>query len=107
MNADAAHIHYRIYNTTTSAEVAVGDDAGNRQGTSGLINNTSAGMMDHLTIVGQDAPAQNAGTALTYKLQYHSNGSQPVYINRSQRDNNGTTYDGRGFSSLTLMEIAP
>ena len=85
----------------------MGDDASNRQGTSGLINNTSTGQMDHLTIVGQDAPAQNAGTTLQYKLLFKSNGSATVYINRSNRDNDGTTYDGRGFSSLTLMEIAP
>ena len=107
MNADASHIHYRIYNSTLDTLVGTGDAASNRQGTSGLINNTSAGMMDHLTIVGQDSPAQNAGTTMTYKLIYRSNGSQPVYINRSQRDNDGPHYDGRGYSSLMLMEIAP
>ena len=107
MNGDVAHVHFRIYNVTTTTNVGVGDDASNRQGTSGLINNTSTGQMDHLTIVGQDAPAQNAGTALQYKLLFKSNGSATVYINRSNRDNDGTTYDGRGFSSLTLMEIAP
>jgi hypothetical protein len=107
MNGDNAHIHYRIYNVTTSTNVGVGDDAGNRQGTGGLINNTTTGQMDHLTIVGQDSPAQNAGTTLQYKLLYKSNGSTTVYINRSHRDYDGTTYDGRGFSSLTLMEIAP
>ena len=107
MNGDVAHVHFRIYNVTTTTNVGVGDDASNRQGTSGLINNTSTGQMDHLTILGQDAPAQNAGTALQYKLLFKSNGSATVYINRSNRDNDGTTYDGRGFSSLTLMEIAP
>ena len=107
MNGDVSHIHYRVYNTTTSTEVGVGDDASSRQGASAIINNTTTGQQDHVTTVGQDSPAQNAGTTITYKLQYHSNGGTEVYINRSNRDNDGATYDGRGFSSLTLMEIAP
>tara|TARA_R100001594_G_scaffold39318_1_gene70885 strand:- start:14770 stop:15342 length:573 start_codon:yes stop_codon:yes gene_type:complete len=107
MNGDISHVHFRIYNVTTTTNVGVGNDADSRQGTSGLISNTTTGQMDHLTIVGQDSPAQNAGTTLTYKLLYRSNGSSTVYINRSHRDNDGTQYDGRGFSSLTLMEIAP
>ena len=107
MNADVAHIFVRVYNTTTSTSGGVGDDASNRVCASGIINNTTTGQMDHVTTVGQDSPAQNAGTNITYKLQYHSNGSETVYINRANRDNDGATYDGRGFSSLTLMEIAP
>tara|TARA_R100000152_G_C6714117_1_gene141214 strand:+ start:52 stop:624 length:573 start_codon:yes stop_codon:yes gene_type:complete len=107
MNGDNSHIHYRLYNVTTDTVFGAGDDAGNRQGTGGVINNTTTGQMDHLTIVGQDSPAQNAGTTLQYKLIYKSNGGTTVYINRSHRDNDGTTYDGRGFTSLTLMEIAP
>ena len=107
MNGDQSHIFYRVYNTTTSTEVGVGADASNRQGASAVINNTTTGQMDHVTTVGQDSPAQNAGTTITYKLQFHSNGTLIVYVNQSNRDHNGTTYDGRGFSSLTLMEIAP
>ena len=52
-----------------------------------------------------DSP--NSSTAVTYAIYGRtSNANGNLYINRSGRDNDDVTYDGRGISTLTVMEIA-
>lgn len=51
-----------------------------------------------------DSPATTS--AVTYKLQLKSSNTSQVHVNRSGRDNDGSGYDGRATSSITVMEIA-
>jgi hypothetical protein len=52
-----------------------------------------------------DSPATTS--SVTYKVQFGGDGtSQVVFINRTQGDRDGSTYDSRVPSSITLMEIA-
>jgi hypothetical protein len=50
-----------------------------------------------------DSPATTSST--TYKLQIISDGGQTHYINRNARDEDGS-YEPRGVSTITVMEIA-
>ena len=54
--------------------------------------------------VALDSP--NTTSATTYSIKIGGNGSATIYINRSGRDNTGSSGDGRYVSTITLMEIA-
>jgi hypothetical protein len=51
-----------------------------------------------------DSPATTSLT--TYKIQVAVQGGGTFHLNRSHRDLDETTRDGRGISTITLMEIA-
>jgi hypothetical protein len=46
----------------------------------------------------------NTTSSVTYKIQGMAN-SSAVHVNRSNRDNNASTHDGRCSSHITVMEI--
>ena len=51
-----------------------------------------------------DSPATTS--TITYKTQTHTTSGNPVYVNRTSADRDTTTYDGRGASTITVMEVA-
>ena len=70
-------------------------------------NGSSNYVMLHVPSQVLDSP--NTASAVTYKVQMaiRTDGSGTAYINRTTRDlNNAGGYDGRGVSTLTVMEIA-
>ena len=87
-----------------STAIAVGDAAGSRTQvtsvawSSGSNNVTNMQSMNFL-----DSPATTSST--TYKLQIISDSGTTNYINRNARDDNGS-YEPRGVSTITVMEIA-
>jgi hypothetical protein len=52
-----------------------------------------------------DTPSSTS--SLSYSVKIGGNGSSIIYVNRSGRDNDATTGDGRHASTITLMEILP
>lgn len=71
----------------------------------GHINSNLANVMISNSIVAQDSPASTS--ALTYRVETRKGnaGSGTVYLNQSAFDFDSTN-QGRGASSLTLMEVA-
>lgn len=101
---DASHGYVRI--NRNGVVIGNADQAGSRASAAGSIINTA--------VAGQTIPSvgfylDSPGTlsALTYKLTAKSNETAAVtYINRSSRDIDASSNDGRGTSSLVVMEIA-
>ena len=50
-----------------------------------------------------DSP--NTTSATTYKMRYKASNTNPIYINRSLRDNDAAAFDGRACSSFIVMEV--
>ena len=101
--ADAAHGYVRLNRNGTA--IALADTAGSRTSASSCVINTSQGGQSMTSTNSYlDSPATSS--AVTYKLTVATNNVNPTYINRSARDTDGTYYDGRSTSSLTILEIA-
>ena len=87
-----------------STAIAVGDASGIRTQvssvawSSGAVNASDMQSMNFL-----DSPATTSST--TYKIQTINTQPQTIYVNRSARDDNGS-YEPRGVSTITVMEIA-
>jgi len=80
-----------------------GDTAGNRpRVTSGAIT-SNANFIVTVPVIYLDSPATTSAT--TYELYFRSSEGQTVWINRSNTDNNATTYSPRGASSIIALEI--
>lgn len=58
---------------------------------------------DQAIITYLDSPSTTSG--VTYKLQCASYSGQVVYLNRNGADLDTAEYDGRGASSIVLMEV--
>jgi hypothetical protein len=103
--ADATHGYVRINRNGTV--IGQADAASNRTTASGTVVNTSVGGQTiPTTIMYLDSPA--TGSAITYKLSAtaNANAAGTIWVNRSTRDTDLVGYDGRGTSSLVVMEIA-
>lgn len=99
--ADLTHGYVRINRNGTV--IGQADTASSRTTASGSVINTgTGGQTIPTTSMYLDSPATSS--AITYKLTA-SAGSDTLYLNRASRDNNGTGYDGRGTSSLVVMEV--
>lgn len=101
---DASHGYVRI--NRNGSVIGNADQAGSRASAAGAVVNTSvAGQTIPTTAVYLDSPATLS--PLTYKLTAKSNETAAVtYINRSSRDIDAASNDGRGTSYLMVMEIA-
>ena len=44
-------------------------------------------------------------SAVAYSIKWDSEGSSAIYLNRTSNDFNNAYYDGRGASSITVMEV--
>jgi hypothetical protein len=106
MLGGAAHHDLKIVRGST--DIAIGDAAGNRvRGTSHMYRGFTGGNYDisPASMMWLDSPATTLST--TYKLQVASpyNASYIAYINRVATDDDNS-YNGRGVSTITVMEIA-
>lgn len=100
--------YFRLARDSTG--IFIGDAASNRPRVgSGLADqaNTNAYYgLGAYSLQYLDSPATTS--SITYKLQissYNSAGST-TYVNRTGQDRDTTTYDARGASSITVMEVA-
>jgi hypothetical protein len=100
--------HHDLKIVRGSTDIAIGDSAGNRvRGTSHMYRGYSGGVYDisPASMMWLDSPATTSST--TYKLQVASpyNAAYVAYINRVATDDDNS-YNGRGVSTITVMEIA-
>ena len=104
INGDIAHGYVMAMRDSTNLLVA-DDDGGNRTEATHVLN-AYAGAGTHHVVSGVFLDSPNTTSATTYKLQLKSSNGNAIYINRSGRDNNAVSYDGRGTSSMCVQEIA-
>jgi hypothetical protein len=87
-----------------STNIAIGDVAGSRtQVTSNAFATNSNNLINMQNMNFLDSPATTSAT--TYKLQIQSDNSSTQSVNRNVRDDNAS-YDPRGVSTITVMEIS-
>ena len=88
-----------------STAIFVGDAAGSRPRRSGMYYDyDNTGMNATRTITHMDEPATTSAT--TYKIQIECATAGNAYVNRSHRDTDGSGYDARLASSITVMEVS-
>ena len=102
-NVDTGH-GYLFLRRGSSTNILVGTNTGSRTGATHVINNLQPGEMH--SVSGQYLDSPNTTSETTYALYIATTSSDGTAINRSYRDNNATNYDGRGTSSITVMEVA-
>jgi hypothetical protein len=87
-----------------STAIAIGDVAGSRTQTTsaGFASNTNNLISMH-NMNFLDSPATTSST--TYKIQIQSDNSSTQVVNRCVRDDNAS-YESRGVSTITVMEIS-
>lgn len=101
--ADTAHSYIRLYRDSTSIGEAA--SAGSRTtGIGSVINTTGAGSQMSSSGTYLDSPSSTS--AITYTIKGASATTGSLFINRSSRDTDAANADGRGTSTLTIMEIA-
>ena len=88
-----------------STPIFRGDAAGSRPRRSGMYYDyDNTGMNATINVTHMDEPATTSAT--TYKIQIECATSGNAYVNRSSRDTDGSGYDARLASSITVMEIS-
>jgi hypothetical protein len=100
----------RSINSGTYDQIYMGDASGTRPRSLGqfYISSGGTGIYYMAQIGGTYLDSPLTTSPITYKLQIGGDSSSTtVYVNRTQGDrDNGGTVDGRGASSIILMEIA-
>ncbi len=103
--ADPANAGVMVRLVRNSTAIFVGDAASSRpQVTNGGASSLNNFCMLPLAGSFLDSPASSSAT--TYKLQLFNSGGTTSFVNRTQNDRDTSLYDGRGASSITVMEIA-
>ena len=98
---DVAHGYLTLIRGST--EIFKADTASNRRSATSVINTgTQTSQMHSASYL--DSPSTTGAT--TYKVQILSSNGSVIYVNRSGRDLDSLTNDGRSVSSITVMEIA-
>jgi len=88
-----------------STPLTVADTAGNRTSAANVIS--TAAIYD--TFVASNTYLDSPATTseITYKIQFTSSNTTAAYVNRTNRDANFNTYDGRSVSTMYVMEVLP
>lgn len=86
-----------------STVIAEADAASNRPLRMFMVYNNNEGIIETRSFNFLDSPSTTSAT--TYKMQLNLGASGNGYVNRSYRDNDGSTYDPRMSSSITVMEV--
>ena len=107
---DANHGYLQLYKdgsaiTGATADGNGSDALGSRTGATSVINTGPNLDGSQLTYSMKYLDSPNTTSELTYAVYCKSSTSAAVYINRSGRDNNAATFDGRSISTLTVMEV--
>ena len=85
-----------------STAICIGDAASSRKRVTANTYTTLAQMVKN--VAGQHLDSPSSTSAITYAIQWRSDGSQTDYLNRSESDNDNTD-NNRTASSITVMEI--
>jgi hypothetical protein len=96
--------HGALFLQRGGSSIHIGDAAGLRaRATSGIGDHYNDWCGSSVSMMYLDSPSTTANTS--YSVAVGGNGSATMYINRSHRDNNGSTEDGRYASSIILQEV--
>jgi hypothetical protein len=90
----------------SGTDIAIGDAVSNHSRVTtygGSLQATDGGAVSIHTMNYLDSPSSTS--ALTYKIKLGGFNSTTVYVNRTGRDNDLASYDGRFVSTITAMEI--
>ena len=87
-----------------STIILQGDAASSRPRISVAVMNTSTYEMQTTPVVFLDSPSTTS--SITYKLQGRANAGATYYVNRGNGDRDTAAYDGRGTSTITVMEVS-
>ena len=88
-----------------SQDIFRGDAASSRPRRSGMYYDYSnEGKNNTISFTHMDEPATTSAT--TYKIQMECATAGTAYVNRSHRDTDGSGYDARLASSITVMEVS-
>jgi len=90
----------------SGTNIAVGDAVSNHSQVTtyaASMQATDGGSVSIHTMNYLDSPASTS--ALTYKIKLGGFNSNTIYVNRTGRDNDLASYDGRFVSTITAMEI--
>ena len=100
---DNGHSYLRLHDSdNTYAGFPTASSPGSRTGAFCVLNTTATGQMESYTMSYLHSPSTTS--AITYNV--HASSSATIFINRSDRDNDASNFDGRAFSTITLMEVA-
>ena len=98
----------KVYSTlhVAGSPVFRGDAAGNRQRVSTIARSGSSGAPENCTLVHLLSSPSTSSTVYSVRLSQANDATQTMYINRSVGDSDAN-YEGRGASSITVLEFEP
>jgi hypothetical protein len=100
---DNGHSYLRLHDSDNAyTGFPTASSPGSRTGAFCVLNTTATGQMESYTMSYLHSPSTTS--AITYNV--HASSTATIYVNRSERDNNASNFDGRAFSTITLMEVA-
>jgi len=91
----------QLFRDTT--QIYMGDAAGVRSRTFAWSHVTNARFNRRANAIYLDSPSSTS--AVAYSVKWFSEGSSAIYLNRTANDVDNAYYDGRGASSITVMEV--
>ena len=101
---DDKQIFARLYKDGSVVTAAVGDSSV-RQRVSAAEYLSSAGRTTTITHEYLDTAGGTSAITYSYRFSHDSSSTRTIWLNRSNSDG-GNTYSARGYSSLTLTEVA-
>ena len=103
MAVDGDGGHALGYLLQDSSILVQGDAAGSRPRVHVVQNNFGGNSPPEFTMIALTAPSSTS--SLTFKVGVESSNGTTVYVNRAVRDNDGSDFDSRSASTITVMEI--
>ena len=100
------HCSCRLMRDTTP--IKVGDASGNKVQITGQIHYTSGDQYDLENVSGTHMDSPATTSAVTYSMQVGTpySASYEVYVNYHAEDGQNLAWQGRGASSITVMEVS-
>ena len=91
-----------------STPIKVGDASGNKAQVTGQIHYTSGDQYDLENVSGTHMDSPATTSAVTYSMQVGTpySASYEVYVNYHAEDGQNLAWQGRGASSITVMEVS-
>ena len=91
-----------------STPIKVGNASGNKTQVTGQIHYTSGDQYDLENVSGTHLDSPSTTSAVTYSMQVGTpySSSYEVYVNYHAEDGQNLAWQGRGASTITVMEVS-
>ena len=108
MNWSAINGHCSCRLMRDSTPIKVGNASGNKTQVTGQIHYTSGDQYDLENVSGTHMDSPATTSAVTYSMQVGTpySASYEVYVNYHAEDGQNLAWQGRGASSITVMEVS-